>query len=221
MLKQALLLSSLAGLTLLVASPAAHADPVTYTLSQTTLTCKQCGPTFGTVVVDENSNQTSATVTVNLSDSDRQIFFEDGKDTGDGDALEFNLGGSPGSFAISGLTSGFEIDPGAPPDTTGFGSFVDGVICSYKNSSTDKGACQANSDTATSLSFTITSTDGSHILFTPTNGIFFSSSVTDKAIPDPSGDVGAPSPTPEPSSLALLGTSVLAVAGALRRRFRA
>jgi hypothetical protein len=216
MLKRTLLLTAL---LLATTATAAHADTVTYTLStaqwNNDASCAKCGPTYGTITVDYSS-ATEATVTVDLNDAGRTIFFNQGGPAEDGDALEFNLpvgAGNASDFTITPLTSGFEADY-PPAASTLYGGFSYGVTCDYTG-----GACKSASDTpVTSLQFTIQSNGSAPIDFTGTGTVLFSAGVTDQtATTDPTGDVAAA--TPEPSSLMLLGTSMLGAAGVLRRRW--
>lgn len=211
MLKRILLFAGAAAFGLVAA---AHADTAVYTLSSAQwnsgTSCKACGPTYGTVTVDYTSS-TLATVTVSLNDTSRNIFFNQGGPAEDGDAFEFNL--TPGAFTVTPTTAGFQAD--YAPISTLYGDFTYGVDCDYKG-----GACKSASDTELStLVFTIQSLGDAPIAFTTTGNTIFSVAATDQAIPDPTGDVAAV--TPEPSSLALLGTGVLGAAGVLRRRWKA
>jgi hypothetical protein len=180
--------------------------------------------------VDEATNNLSATITVTLNSN---VNFSG---TGAGDALAFSLSGSP-TITYSGIPTGFEADTTLPVHASTFGDFTAGVTCDYgSKKSPPEGACHGGSGPST-LSFTITSTDGmTPLTFVESSGkgatpVYFSSDI---AILLPgqqkvnTGNVGAPlgdpvpppATTPEPSSLALLGSGVLGLAGVVRRKFR-
>jgi hypothetical protein len=210
MLKKIFLL----GTAILMGSAAlAHADTLTYTLTQNGCS-NSCGAgPFGTIVLSQTTVGT-VNVTETLASGVRYA------GTGAGDALEFNVTGVSGGVSITGITSGFAVGP-APDTASTFGTFLYSVTCS---------TCQGGQvgNPSGPLSFTVSATGLTLADFTANaGGHYFASDVFSNGN---TGNVGAngpgtpggtppPTPTPEPSSLLLLGTGALGAAGVLRRRF--
>jgi hypothetical protein len=222
----------------LASSVAAKADPIgtteTFNLTVDTCGCGTGSTVFGTVTLDQiATGEVSVTETLNSG-----IHFVG---TGAGQALVFSLNPSVGTLTYSGLNP-------VPPAAAEWSTLTDakdkpfangdyGVTCN--NLACDDGDKHKFTGP---LTFTLTSTNGVDISdFVPIDTCYEAKKNTppcqtiylssDLLGPNGTGVIGAlvgdtkyptppPASTPEPSSLALLGSGVLGLAGMVRRKFR-
>lgn len=196
-------------LGLLVSATAAHATSITYNLTVDLSSSGLGAPTgLGTgVYAQVTLTQNGANVDVKETLANSAVYAK----TGAGDALLFNIAGDP-AITVTGLSSGFTFVPTG--DTVpSIGAFDYAVVCSGCGNGTSP------PNFSGPLMFTIANVNISS--FRATGGYFF---LSDIGLNGNTGNVGGntrpSSPTPEPSSLLLMGTGVLGFAGIVRRRLQ-
>ena len=202
----------------LLAAPVARADILTFDLTSDHCTgtggCLN-GGSGGTITVTETAANTLS-FSVSLASGVGIL----GTGAGGGASLGFNLAGDP-TITFSNLTSGFAVTGGSNPTGAqtihmdGAGDFEYGVICT-----TACGSGGSSPFTGT-LSFTITDTLTLASLEQNASNEFFGLDVigpnTNTGIIDASSGF-PPIRVGEPSSIAVLGGSLLAMGLFLRRR---
>lgn len=215
MLKKLLLSSSV----LVLMSPAfARADAIgtTATFMLTVDGCSGgCGTSpFATVVLLQSATGV-VTVTETLTPTKPPEGFVA---TGSGNSIDFNLTGNPAiAIVVDPTTPGFA--PAKPKSAGGFGTFeyaldCDGISCGPGSSTQNPGP----------LMFTVTDVAGvnvSDFIANDSRYFFLSDIIGSTGNTGPVTTLtssGPVPPVPEPSSLLLLGTGLIAAAGAMRSR---
>jgi hypothetical protein len=186
--------------------------------------CGTGSTVFGTVLLTYNGTGVTVLETLNSPSE----FVESA-----GDSLAFDLSVSP--ISITSLSSGFTVVGGT--NTAGtwsvssgsiheppFGDYDYAVTCG--GTSCGPGASTKNAGPLTFTINGVTLEDFTGTTSMTYGDVFFSSDIigptgnTGDVGADGPGTPGGPTPTPEPSSLALLGTGALGLAGVVRRKFR-
>lgn len=195
-------------LSALILAPAARADAIYY-LTYDGCT-GGCGPqdSFGTVTlhgVDANTVE----ITVSLLNNNKFVT------TGSHVGFAFNVQGD--AVTLGTLPTGW-ADAGINLHEDGFGTFSNGINCIQGNSNAKSG-CAGDNPWVGDLIFNVSRATGLTLddFVLDAAGYSFSADIL-SGTTGLTGPVASAEPVPEIGTLAMIGTGVLALAGALRRR---
>jgi hypothetical protein len=192
----------------------AHADAI-YTLDLDGCS-GGCGPqtSFGTIdLMQVDSN----TVQISLSLLNNNVNLTTGSHTG----FSFNVQG--GAITLGTLPTGW-VDAGTNVTQPGFGTFTNGVDCSMGNSN-NKSGCAGSNPWVGTLTFDVSRSTGLDLTDFVVNGSgnYFATDILSGTTGKTglvASDQQAPT-TPEPGTLALMGTGLIGSAFGLRKRLAA
>lgn len=207
----------LAGLALALLAPFAKADPVSFNFTLSGCS-KGCALPAGTVTLTQDGSSVDVHVTLTNSGSG----FIDTSQGNSHTSFVFDIAGDP-SIKLPKLSSGFTYPADSTIDTP-FGTFDYGIDCTTCGPG-------ASNQTPPPLDFTVTRTDGgtlsvndftfnSYTANGSTYDVFFAADIYDGATGN-TGAVGAtaaPVGTPEPQSIALLGSGLASIVFFRHRR---